>query len=127
MGLTDKEKRLVNSTRTLNARFKDVQLLDLMAVGREAVRDRRREASLLVGRQRAALASQGIAIDSGTGLDVQAETEYVAELDNRRHLNNVARTAWGLLMSRKLGSLQGILAVQNAARRSNNNSGGFNF
>jgi hypothetical protein len=49
----------------------------------------------LIGAQRTSYAAQGVEVNSGTALDVQADTAYQGELDALQIRVNAAREAWG--------------------------------
>lgn len=48
-----------------------------------------------IGSQRVSLARQGVEINDGSALDVQADSAYLGELDAQTIQNNAAREAWG--------------------------------
>lgn len=50
---------------------------------------------MLIGAQRVSLAAQGIDVNEGTALDIQAGTREMGELDILKILNNASREAWG--------------------------------
>jgi|AMFO01.1.fsa_nt_gi hypothetical protein len=98
----------------LNARFKDIQMLDALQRGRQVAQDVARNARNVTGQQVAGLAGAGVSLDSGTGLAIQEETGFFSGLDIQRALNNAAREAWGLRVSGKLRRLEANLAFDAA-------------
>lgn len=68
----------------------------------DAIKRGEKDASLLKkrgkqvkGAQRAALAAQGIEVDSGSAADLQADTDEAVQLDVQAAKNNAWREAWG--------------------------------
>jgi len=55
----------------------------------------RQRGNKAVGAQRAAMAAQGIRLDTGSALDVQQETKAISELDALTIKNNALREAFG--------------------------------
>ena len=51
--------------------------------------------SQLAGQQRAAMAANGVDLNSGSAIDVQASTKYLGLQDVNTIQSNAARTAWG--------------------------------
>jgi hypothetical protein len=78
-----------------NASLADQQAKDALAIGEDQVSQHRAEVRQLIGSERAALGAQGIAIDSGSALDVQTNSAAMGELDTQRIVNNAKRRAWG--------------------------------
>ena len=72
----------------------------------------------LIGSQRAALAAQGIEVDSGSALDVQTDSQTLGELDALTIRNNAAREAFGFTTQasnyRQQGNMD-LLAANNKA------------
>jgi len=96
----------------INARFAELKAEDaLRRGGKEAgvVRGRARQA---LGRQRAALAAQGISLSEGTPLEALEDTRAIAEQDILTVQNNAWREAWGFRAeaqeSRARGAFAGI-------------------
>lgn len=94
----------------MNATVAEWQAADAIARGREAEGRQRQETRGLVGAQRTSLAAQGIDIESGSAADVQADTEYLGELDRLTIRNNAARAAWGFQVDAVNLRQQGRLA-----------------
>lgn len=77
-----------------NARLAEMQAQDAIRRGEEAAGARRREGRQLVGRQRAAAAGQGVAVNQGTAYDIQLATEAAAARDAETIRMNSFREAW---------------------------------
>lgn len=78
-----------------NMRLAQLQSEDALRRGSKAANKVRQEGLKVVGAQRAATAAQGIKVDDGTAADLQAETQYLSELDAMTVQNNAWREAWG--------------------------------
>lgn len=78
-----------------NARIADIQADDALVRGREAEGIHRKRTKALIGSQRARFGAQGVDINDGSALDVQADAAYLGELDALTIRNNAAREAWG--------------------------------
>lgn len=80
---------------TFNAQAADQQATDALARGREAGMRVERDVRRLGGAQRAALAGQGLDPFSGSGADVQAESQALGAFDRLTIENNARREAYG--------------------------------
>lgn len=78
-----------------NAQIADWQAQDALDRGVVNERISRRQTKQVIGSQRASLASQGVDINKGSALDVQADAAYLGELDALTIRNNAAKEAWG--------------------------------
>lgn len=78
-----------------NAAIADMQGADAITRGAEEERRFRQGTKQIVGASRAALAAQGVDVNSGSALDVQASEMALGELDALTIRNNAAREAWG--------------------------------
>ena len=78
-----------------NADLAELQAEDAIARGRESEMRARAGTRQLVGSQWAALAAQGISLDTGSALDVVANDAMLGELDALTIRNNARREAWG--------------------------------
>jgi hypothetical protein len=78
-----------------NARFAEINADDALKRGAEAAQQQLKRGAEVQGSQRAALAAQGIAIDSGSAADIQADTAALAAQDAMKIQNNAWREAWG--------------------------------
>jgi hypothetical protein len=79
----------------MNAEVADLQAEDAIDRGKKAVGDHKKAVKGLIGEERANLAAQGIALDSGSALDVQTTTATLGALDELTIKNNAAREAFG--------------------------------
>lgn len=79
----------------MNARLANINAEDAISRGNEAASRVRQKGQSIAGSQRAALAAQGINIESGSAADVAAQTEYFNTLDIMTVRNNAWREAWG--------------------------------
>lgn len=94
-----------------DAQLAEQQAADAIARGKEAETRQRQATRGLIGSQRAALAAQGIEVDSGSALDVQADTAAMGELDALTIRNNAAREAYGYKVQALNYRQQGQLAA----------------
>lgn len=62
--------------------------------GKVAEQQQRMKTAALIGSQRAAMAANGVRLDSGSALDIQSDTATMGELDALTVRNNAARQAW---------------------------------
>lgn len=65
-----------------------------LEAGRAAEQQQRMKSASLIGSMRAAQAANGVSLDSGSVLDVQADAATLGELDALTIRNNAARQAW---------------------------------
>lgn len=79
-----------------NAKMIDAQADDAIVRGNEEANLVRRGAKRLRGQQRAAFATQGVDVNTGTSLDLQEETTTLGEMDAATVRKNAWREAWGL-------------------------------
>jgi hypothetical protein len=98
----------------INAQFAELQ-------GRDAIRRGDIEASHIktgvkktIGAQRAALAAQGVEIDTGSALEIQEDTRALGEMDAITVRNNAWREAWGYKVEAMNSRGQGKVAMQAA-------------
>lgn len=102
-----------------NKQIAEMQSKDAIRRGDSEARKVRKAGKQIIGSQRAALAAQGIEIDSGSALDIQGDTAYLSEMDALTIKNNAAREAWGYKMDALQSGYQGQMAqyaAQNKAR-----------
>lgn len=93
-----------------NAKLANYQAADALARGSVAEFRHRQQVGKLVGAQRAGYGAQGIDVNDGSALDVQADTAYMGELDALTIRNNAAREAWGYQVQANDSMLQASLA-----------------
>ena len=94
----------------LNAKLAELNSQDAIRRGDQTASTLRRENKKLMGSQRAALAAQGIDIDSGSALDIQNETADLGYMDQITAKNNAWREAWGYKVESNNSLAQGNLA-----------------
>jgi len=95
-----------------NAAYADEQAKDATARGKEIEHDVDRDARLLQGSQRAALASQGLTLDTGSSRHIQDNDAALAEADRRKVRTNAAREALGFTRQAEDYRMQGDWARQ---------------
>ena len=78
-----------------NSRIAELQAKDAERRGREDANAYKVKIKQLIGKQRAAMAAQGIEIDADSALDIQLETAELGELDAMTIKNNAFREATG--------------------------------
>lgn len=78
-----------------NARVAELQATDALARGTQDAQQIRSYGRGLIGTQRAGYAGQNVNVNSGSAVDVQADTAYAAEQDAQRRIANAEREAWG--------------------------------
>ena len=95
--------------------------------GKDAVRRGDRDSSRAIsyskkvrGAQRAAMAAQGIDVNSGSALDIQDETAAMGELDALTAKNNAWREAWGYKVQALDYGAKGQLMAEAARNESRN-------
>lgn len=95
-----------------NRRLAELQGEDAIARGEVAAERRKTQTGQVISSQRAALASQGVDVNSGSAADVQASSAYLGELDAVTIRNNAAREAWGYKVQANDYGLRGAYAKQ---------------
>lgn len=87
----------ISSRRTaeMNAQIADMQAKDAIARGQSAEFNSRLKTSQLKGAQVASMAAHGVALDSGSPLDVLTSTDVMGEQDALTIRNNAVKEAWG--------------------------------
>lgn len=81
-----------------NAQIAEYQARDAEERGRISEKQARRQTEKVIGQQRVSLAGQGVDVNRGSALDVQADAAYLGELDALTIRNNAAKEAWGYRM-----------------------------
>lgn len=82
-------------TFEINQRFANLQAEDAIKRGDTEAGRHAQKVKRIIGAQRAAIAGQGIEVDTGSALDVQAETAEFGAIDVETIRNNAYREAWG--------------------------------
>lgn len=101
-----------------NARLAEQAAADALDRGSVEESRQRARTGQLIGSQRAAYASAGVDVASGSALDVVGDTAAIGELDARTIRNNAAREAWGLQAAAYNLRAEGKLARAAARSRS---------
>lgn len=102
------------SMSEINAKLAETSAKDAIFRGDEAAKNIQGQTKQLIGSQRAALAAQGINIDSGSALDIQADTARQGEIDAITVKNNAWREAWGYKVEALNSTYQGKFAQMGA-------------
>ncbi len=78
-----------------NRVISEQQARDAEMRGQLAENERRRQTGALIGRQRTALAANGVLVDDGSALDITSDTAALGEVDALTLRANAAREAYG--------------------------------
>lgn len=79
----------------INSRISELSAQSELRRGNQQASRIRMQGGQLKARQRAAMAANGIALDSDTALDVFTSTDFMAESDAITARSNALRAAWG--------------------------------
>ena len=93
-----------------NARIQTIMANDAIERGRAAEASKRRETAARKGRQAAVFGASGAEINTGSSLEILADTAQFGELDALRIRNNAEKEAFGLLAGAAISKAQGINA-----------------
>lgn len=112
-----------------NSRVAEFQSSEAIKRGNKQVELARRASKQMIGKQRAALAAQGIALDEGTALALQEETAKFTAEDVETIKNNAAAEAFGFKIQSSQDKLRADLTRigGNAAARGTLVTGATNF
>lgn len=91
----EKQAAFIQKQGALNERIGNLQADDAIRRGEKEAKAYGQQVSQLVGKQRVALAAQGIDVDSGSAGEIQDQTRAIGALDQLTIRNNAAREAWG--------------------------------
>lgn len=103
-----------------NAQFADLQSKNAIQIGNQNAAAIQRKTKKIIGAQRAAAAAQGIEVNSGSPLALQAETDYLGELDAITAKNNAWQEALGYKAQSSNLMFQGNQAQAAAQHRARN-------
>jgi len=78
-----------------NAKIAAWQRSDAIQRGEQEAQRSMRERSQMIGKQRAALAANGVDMTQGSALDLLASTEFLGQEEVNTIQSNAAREAWG--------------------------------
>jgi hypothetical protein len=98
----------------MNAVLSQRRAKDAMERGAKAEQQKRMEISQLQGRQRAAMAANGVDIGYGSSLDTLIDTAYLGELDALTIRRNAAREAYDFEVDAVNGRADASLSRANA-------------
>lgn len=84
-----------SSVLNANARLADAQAEDAIFRGDQDAARSRENVKKIIGSQRASMGAQGIEVNDGSALDVQADTAGQGAIDELTIKNNAYREAWG--------------------------------
>ena len=90
--------RAGNETQSIynqNAQYADLQANDAIQRGEIDAKKMHRKTEQVIGAQRTSFAAQGVDVNKGSAIDVQADTAYLGELDALTIKSNAAKEAWG--------------------------------
>lgn len=93
-----------------NARLATMQAQDATTRGDRTAGQIQRQGKQMIGSQRAALAAQGVDVNSGSAADVQAGTAAMTAHDALTAKNNAWREAWGYQVQANQSSAAGQFA-----------------
>ena len=111
-----------------NARLAELDKKDELKRGKDEAKFIKKRGAQMIGSQRAALAAQGIEIDSGTAALIQQDTADQVELESLTAGNNAWRRAWGLEVEATSARTQADFSRTSSNNRARNTliSGGLN-
>lgn len=95
-----------------NAGFADWQAADATTRGEVNEKRQRQATEGVIGAQRVSLATQGVDVNLGSSLDVQADAAYLGELDALTIRSNAAKEAYGFKVQAQDYRLRGKYAKQ---------------
>lgn len=103
-----------------NAQLAELQAEDAINRGNKDAALKKKQTKQVIGSQRAALAAQGIEVNSDTALEIQQDTAGLGAEDVQTIKNNAAREAWGYRVQANDYSNQAAftaIAAKNDARQ----------
>jgi hypothetical protein len=78
-----------------NAKIAGYQRSAALQQGEQEAQQSMLQRAQMLGKQRAALAANGVDLNSGSAIDLLASTEFLGEQDVNQIQNNAVRKAWG--------------------------------
>lgn len=99
-----------NEMAKINAKYAEFSAESAIKRGDKAATDVKKQTKKLIGSQRAALAAQGIQIDSGSALDVQEDTAMIGQQEALKIKNNAWMEAFGFKVQAQQDTQQGKIA-----------------
>ena len=95
-----------------NAKIAEMQATDATNRGAIDEKKARQLTEQVIGSQRVSLAAQGVDINRGSALDIQANAAYLGELDALTIRNNAVKEAWGYRVQAQDLTTKGGMAKQ---------------
>ena len=114
-----KQAQFQSMISNYNAKILDFQAEDAYRRGEEDAQGYLKQGRQMQGTQRAALAAQGVEVDSGSAADIQSETHVMTRMDARKIRNNAAREAFGFktqAVQSRMEAAYGMQAAESGAR-----------
>lgn len=121
--------KFADSQARINARFAEMEARDIITQGNNAAAQHGKGIKQLLGKQRAAMAAQGIQIGVGTAAEIESQTREIGAEEQRNIRNNAWRQAFGLKVQAAGFRHQGAVASSAASFAATNTivAGGLNF
>lgn len=104
----------------LNQGMAEFQAKDIIRRGDKESAQMAKKVKQTVGAQRAALAAQGVDVDSGSAIEVQEDTQLIGAKDALTIKNNAWREAWGFKVQAIQMGAQGEFAKMAAGNQARN-------
>lgn len=101
----------------INSRFARLQAEDAEARGNQNSANLKKNVKKTIGSQRAALAAQGIEVDTGSAAEVQTDTAILGAMDAMTIRNNAHREAFGYRVQASDYARRGELTLQSAKQQ----------
>lgn len=98
---------------TMNAKIADQNARDALERGKIEEQQKRQEIAMLTGRQRAAMAANGVDITYGSPLDTIVDTAMLGEIDALTIRSNAAREAYGYKVNAANSRADATLSLAN--------------
>jgi hypothetical protein len=109
-GAANAQGRIQQRTAELNAQFAELRARDAIKRGEKEVKRFQQASKQLVGRQRVALAAQGIDVSTGSAREIQEEVATATTEDILEIRNNAWREAFGFRFEAENIRSEGALA-----------------
>lgn len=110
----EQQGRIAKSIGEANAGVDEADALQLEINAQETIRRMREEGRKFTGSQRAKYAASGVVVDTGTPLEVMAETEGTLKMQQLEEQRAAALKAQGLRYQAQLSRLYGAEALRSA-------------
>lgn len=99
--------RAIGKAGEANARIQEILAADAIARGKADEASQRRKTAAFKGRQAAAFGASGGEINTGSSLEILADTAQIGELDALRIRSNAEREAFGFLSGAAISRFEG--------------------